>query len=137
MKTIRRNVITALVVVLGLAAVPVSSVAMDGKATGTLAGAGGHNASGTAAIVKDKNGNAVLTMTDVRVDRVPDGWVHLAKGGDYTKGVKLGKMTTFSGTVDYPIPGGVNPQEYDSVVIGCHKFDVEIGRALFEKAMMK
>lgn len=110
---------------------------IEGKMTAMLAGAGNHQAAGMVMIEKDKNGNPVLTMTDLKVDKVPDGRVYLAKGGDYTKGVDLGKLKQFSGMVEYPVPTGVNPQDYDSVVIWCKKFSVEIGHAFFEKGMME
>ena len=38
---------------------------------------------------------------------------------------------------EYPIPAGVDLTSYDSVVIWCKKFSVEIGHAFFEKKMMK
>ena len=39
--------------------------------------------------------------------------------------------------VKYSIPADVDPSDYDSVVIWCKKFDVEIGHASFKMAMMK
>jgi len=102
-----------------------------------LTGAVGHNASGTVALMRDTHASAVLTFTDLTVDRVPDGRVYLAKNGDYTHGVELGKLTQFSGTVAFSIPAGVRSEDYDSVVIWCKKFNVEIGHAFFEKKMMK
>ena len=110
---------------------------MDGGMWGKLAGAGDHHAAGTVAVTKDAAGKPVLTLTDLAVDKVPDGRVYLAKDGDYTKGVELGKLTQFSGTVSYPIPASVNAADYNGVVIWCQKFSVEIGRAMFEGAMMK
>ena len=109
---------------------------MEGKMTAMLTGAGDHHATGTVAITKDKNGKPTLTLSDLKVDKVPDGRVYLAKDGDYTKGVELGKLKQFSGMVEYPIPVNVNPQDYNSVVIWCQKFSVEIGHAFFEKGMM-
>ena len=135
--TIRISVVILLFVAFGLAATPVFSGMMDGIVTGSLTGAGGHNASGTVAITKDNNGRIVLNMADIRVDRVPDGRVYLAKNGDYMQGVELGKLTQFDGAVSFTIPTSVKPEDYDSVVIWCRKFDVEIGHAFFGKVMMK
>ena len=109
---------------------------MMGSRTAKLAGAGGHHATGTVAVAKDSNGSGRLALTDISVDRVPDGRVYLAKNGDYTKGVEVGKLTQFSGTVTFPIPANVRVEEYDSVVIWCKKFSVEIGHAFFDKQMM-
>ena len=105
--------------------------------TGMLAGTGSHHAAGTASVTKDQSGHKTLRLREIRVDQVPDGRVYLTKTGDYRTGIELGKLTQFSGTVDFPIPGTVNLEEYDSVVIWCKKFNVEIGRASFGKATME
>ncbi|MCI0525974.1 MAG: DM13 domain-containing protein [Nitrospira sp.] len=108
---------------------------MEEMITAKLTGAGDHHAAGMVAITKDKKGNQILMITDAKIDKVPDGRVYLAKDGDYTKGVELGKLTQFSGKVEFPIPGSVDFHEYNSVVIWCKKFNIEIGHALFEKGM--
>ncbi len=105
--------------------------------TARLTGAENHHAAGTVTITKEKTGSSILTLADIRVDKVPDGQVYFAKGGDYSRGVELGKLKQFSGTVAYPIPTGVRVEDYDSVVIWCKQFSVEIGHAFFEKGMMK
>ena len=113
---------------------------MEGKMairTGMLAGAGSHQAAGMASVTKDQSGHKTLNLREIRVDQVPDGRVYLAKNGDYRTGIELGKLTQFSGTVDFQIPGTVNLEEYDSVVIWCKKFNVEIGRASLGKATME
>ena len=121
----------ALVLVLA----PANSEMMEAKPTGMLAGIGSHHAAGKVTITKDMKGNPILAMTDIKVDKVPDGRVYLAKDGDYTKGVELGKLKQFTGTVRFPIPASVNLEEYNSVVIWCEKFSVGIGHAFFEKEM--
>lgn len=105
--------------------------------TGMLAGAGSHHAAGTASVTKDRSGHNTLSLTEVRVDNVPDGRVYLAKNGDYRTGIELGKLTQFSGMVDFPISDAVNLEEYDSVVIWCKQFNVEIGRASLGNATME
>ena len=102
-----------------------------------LSGFEGHNAAGKVTIEKSEGGNLVLTMSDIKIDKVPDGRVYLAKDGDYTKGIEIGLLKKFTGTVQFPVPAGTNPDEYDSVVIWCKKFNVGIGRAYFAKKMMK
>jgi hypothetical protein len=100
---------------------------------GMFSGIKGHNASGKASIIRDDTGKEYLDLTGIKVDRVPDGWVYLAKGGDHTTGVELGFLKQFKGDVRFPIPGNVDTDAYDSVVIWCKKFDVGIGEAFFEK----
>jgi hypothetical protein len=110
---------------------------MDGQMTGMLTGAKDHHASGTVALTKDMGGHTVLRLENLTVDKVPDGHVYLAKDSDYATGAELGKLTTFSGTVEFPIPPGVNPSDYNSVVIWCKKFSVEIGHAMLDTGVMK
>jgi len=102
---------------------------MQGHKSGTFAGIGSHNAAGKVSISKGKNGQTVLTMTGITVDRVPDGRVYLAQDFEYAEGVELGKLTRFTGAVTFPIPDSVDLAKYDSVVIWCKKFDVGIGQA--------
>jgi hypothetical protein len=99
--------------------------------TAKLDGIGGHQAAGTALVSTDEQGAASLTLADFSVDQVPDGRVYLAKRGDYTKGVELGTLTRFSGTAAFSIPRRISPEDYDSVVIWCRKFNVGIGQAFF------
>ncbi len=127
--------IGAVLLIMGLALPQgYSKMSADARTT-MLAGADGHHAAGKVTITKDKNGNAVLVITDSKIDRVPDGRAHLAKDGDYTKGVELGKLKAFSGTMEFIIPAGVNPELYNSLVIWCHKFNVKIGEGFFEKEL--
>ena len=108
---------------------------MDDKTNDMLMGSDGHHASGKVAFGMDKNKH-VLTLSDIKVDKVPDGYVYLTKNADRMHGVELGMLKQFSGTVSFDLPSGVNPDDYDSVVIWCKQFNVEIGRAYFSKKMM-
>ena len=91
---------------------------------GTLSGAGGHQAEGSVNI----EGHS-LVLSDMTVDKVPDGRVYLTNDADYESGVELGRLTQFSGNVKFSIPEDVNPDNYNSVLIWCKKFSVEIGHA--------
>ena len=108
---------------------------MDSKMNNMLMGSDGHHASGEVSFGMDMNKH-VLTLSDIKVDKVPDGYVYLTKDADRMHGVELGMLKQFSGTVTYALPAGVNPDDYDSVVIWCKQFNVEIGRAYFAKKMM-
>lgn len=120
----------------GLAVPSFGDMMASGK-TGMLSGFPGHNASGKASISKDGMGKAILELTGIKVDKVPDGRVYLAKGGDYKKGIELGKLEQFTGDVRFPIPGNTMLDDYDSVVIWCKKFDVGIGKATLGMSGMK
>jgi hypothetical protein len=109
---------------------------MENKRHAMLKGSDGHHASGKVSFGMGMNNAQVLILSDIKVDRVPDGYVYLAKDGDWMHGVEVGTLKQFSGTVSFDLPTGVNPDDYDTVVIWCKKFDVEIGRAVFGKKMM-
>ena len=108
---------------------------MEGNKTAMLTGAKGHHASGTVEFVKDKMGHQKLVFHDLKIDKVPDGRVYLAKDGDYAKGIEIGRLTRFSGKIEFPVAVSVNPGDYNSVVVWCKKFNVEIGRAMFDTGM--
>ena len=97
---------------------------MHHQRVGMLTGAGGHNAEGSVNLE-----GHTLILSDLTVDKVPDGRVYLTTDADFTSGVELGRLTQFSGSVNYSIPDGVNPDDYNSVLIWCKKFSVEIGHA--------
>ena len=109
---------------------------MGSKMDSMLYGSEGHHASGRVSFAMGTNNKEVLTLSDIKVDKVPDGYVYLTKSADRMHGVQLGRLKQFSGTVSFDLPAGVNPDDYDSVVIWCKKFKVEIGRAYFPKKMM-
>jgi len=140
-------IVAGLVLVGGMTACAGSNDMMDKKMEGemhgtmapamndTLMGSDGHHASGKVSFGMEMNKH-VLTLSDIKVDKVPDGYVYLTKGADRMHGVELGTLKQFSGTVSYVLPAGVNPEDYDSVVIWCKQFNVEIGRASLSKKMM-
>jgi hypothetical protein len=101
-----------------------------------LMGSGGHHASGNVAVGMGMNNTHVLTLSDIKVDNVPDGYVYLTRNGDWMHGVELGMLKQFTGSVSFTIPAGVNPEDFDSVVIWCRQFKVEIGRAYLSKKIM-
>jgi hypothetical protein len=109
---------------------------MEKKRHAMLMGSDGHHAAGRVSVSKGMNNAHVLTLSDIKVDKVPDGYVYLAKDGDWMHGVQVGMLKQFTGTVSFDLPSGVNPDDYDTVVIWCKKFDVEIARATFGKKMM-
>lgn len=109
---------------------------MESKMDSMLSGSDGHHASGKVSFGMGMNNKHVLTLSDIKVDKVPDGYIYLTKNADRMHGVELGMLKQFSGTVSFDLPAGVNPDDYDSVVIWCRKYNVEIGRAYFPKKMM-
>jgi hypothetical protein len=109
---------------------------MDTAMDGMLIGSEGHHAAGKVTIEKGMGNQSVLTLSDIDIDTVPDGYVYLTKGADWMHGVELGRLNQFSGTVSFDLPPGVNTDDFDSVVVWCKKFNTEIARATLPKKMM-
>lgn len=101
-----------------------------------LKGSDGHHAAGTVTFGTGMNDKAMLILSNIKVDKIPDGYVYLTKDADRMHGVVLGELKQFSGTVSFDLPAGVMVEDYDSVVIWCKKFNMEIGRAYFEHEKM-
>ena len=102
--------------------------------TAMLDGVDDHHAAGTVKFAHEM-GHNLLVLSGIKIDKVPDGHVYLAKQGNRKTGVDLGVLKQFSGDVSFKLPQGTDPDAYDSVVIYCEKFNVEIGRAEFKKSM--
>jgi len=101
---------------------------------GSLTGSSGHQASGQA-ILRDGPMGAILSLENISVDRVPDGRIYLARDGDRRKGIELGHLETFKGEVSYTLPDKADAAFFNSVVLWCEKFSVEIGRATLTETM--
>ena len=119
-----RTFLVSMIVILGLISTLTFAEDMPHQRMGTLTGAGGHHAEGSV----DLQGHR-LTLSNIDVDKVPDGRVYLTNDADYKSGVELGRLTQFTGTVKFSIPDEVDPDKYNSVLIWCKKFSVEIGHA--------
>lgn len=109
---------------------------MEKKMLAMLMGSDGHHAVGKVSVSKRMDNAHVLTLRDIKVDKVPDGYIYLANDGDWMHGLQVGMLKQFTGTVSFNLPAGVSPDDYDTLVIWCKKFNVEIGRATFGKKMM-
>ena len=51
---------------------------------------------------------------------------------DETVYVDLGQLKAFSGSQNYPVPDGINLQDYGSIVIWCEQFGILISPAKLE-----
>ena len=109
---------------------------MSDTTTATLSGTKGHHASGKISFTKEM-GKELLVLSDAKIDKVPDGHVYLAKNGDRHTGIDLGILKQFEGDISFALPAGTDLTAYDSVIIYCEQFNVEIGRAKLETAMQK
>ena len=91
-----------------------------------------HTGEGSATVYELPDGSYVLRFEDFRVTNGPDLRVILATHpdpqgrGDVHTGeyVELGKLKGNIGNQNYPLPEGLSPDDYGSVVIYCKPFQV-------------
>jgi hypothetical protein len=60
---------------------------------------------------------------------VPESGVTPSTRVAQTRYVDLGRLKAFKGSQNYPIPSGIDPTRYQSVVIWCEQFGVLISPA--------
>jgi len=83
-----------------------------------------HQGSGSAAIYRLADGSLVLRFEDFSVTNGPDLRVLLAAGGSPDESIELAPLKGNRGNQNYPIPSGIDPAQYDSVLIYCKPFHV-------------
>lgn len=89
----------------------------------------GHENSGDAIVLTDGS-RFVLRVENFAVTNGPDIHVFLAKGPRVAEGdVDLGSVKATAGSSNYAIPEGIDPHEYEYVVIWCVPFRVQFGYA--------
>jgi hypothetical protein len=95
-------------------------------ASGEFAGADEfHFGSGTASIVETEPGRYALHFDDFAVRNGPDLFVYLSPEAGYADGaLELGALRASEGTFSYPLPEGVDPAIFRSVVVWCRAFSV-------------
>ena len=99
-------------------------------ATGAFAGADGHAASGRATVVREQDGNRILTFTDFDADPGPGVVVYLARDeANVDDVIELGDLKGNVGDQQYEIPADANLSEYGTVILWCVPFTTRIAVA--------
>jgi hypothetical protein len=89
---------------------------------GTLKGANGHTASGSATI---SNARVELGV-DFVFDGGPDVYVAVRKDGELHL---LGKLRDNSGAQTYSLPAGLSLDGNDEILLFCKQYNVTLGKA--------
>jgi hypothetical protein len=101
--------------------------------TGTFMGASGYNASGKVTIFEENGSFVVQLGADFESQSGPGLHVYLSPSKDSgSNGVDLGALQSISGEQSYNVPDGVNPNDYDFVLIYCKPFGVVFAYAELE-----
>lgn len=106
---------------------------MGQQRSGAFEGLNGYSVSGTAVLEQGEAGARLLLNDDFRAQNGPGLRVYLSPQKDgVSGGVDLGELTATSGAQSYDIPGTVNPDNFDFVIIHCQPFDIPFGAAELE-----
>ena len=92
----------------------------------------GHDAAGSASIVKSPDGSFVVRFESFDIEGSPDPRVYLVQDSDARRpgGVELGRLRGNQGQVlDYPVPAGTSPGPGWTVLVWCRAFSVPIANA--------
>ena len=98
---------------------------------GTFIGVGDgvHDAQGETFTIPLENGNNVLRLENFKSTNGPDLYVYLSTDKGASEYVDLGKLKGSSGNQNYDIPGDVDLDKYNNVLIWCKAFGVLFGSA--------
>jgi len=101
-------------------------------ATGSLAGLG-HEASGTASLIRAPDGSFVVRLGGFDIEGVPDPRVYLVQGEDAERprgGTDLGRLAGNRGTtLDIAVPSAVGAGPGWTVLVWCRAFSVPVANA--------
>jgi len=131
----RRPLTASALIAIAMFALPAAAPAANVELLHGKVRAVGHDARGTAAVVRMSDGRRVLTLRGFRIDPGPQVRVWLvprsAKGdgsipGDHRD---LGKLKGNRGNQQYRIPGSVDLRRYRSVIFWCVPFTQTLARA--------
>ena len=92
-------------------------------------GDGIHDAQGVAKVLPLDDGSQILRLEEFRSTNGPDLYVYLATDKDASDFVNLGELKANRGNQNYEIPGGVDLEKHNQVLVWCKAFSVLFGSA--------
>jgi len=107
-----------------------SAVRPKELSSGTFVGLAGHNAGGTARLIKTEDSYYVRFEDDFSVTNGPDLFVYLGKDGQYDPSARLAELKGNIGSQNYEIPGSIAVSDYNEVWVWCRAFSVAFGKAV-------
>ena len=106
-----------------------SMVTSQEISSGTFAGLAGHNAEGTAKLIRTGDKYYIRFEDDFSVTNGPDLFVYLGKDGRYDPDARIESLKGNMGSQNYEIPGSIAVSNYNEVWVWCRAFSVAFGKA--------
>ncbi len=107
------------------AATAFSIPAFAGSRSGNFSGNAGHTTTGSVTV----KGGKIILENNFSFDGAPDPRVGLGKGGKYVSGTDFAVLKKNNGKQTYFIPANLKDRDFDTIVIWCRKFSVQLGKA--------
>lgn len=112
--------------------VPLAMPEVEVISEGTFMGLAGHNATGTARLLRIGEKYYMRFEDDFSVTNGPDLFVHFGRDGEYLAPARIDALKGTLGGQNYEIPSELNPLEYNEVWIWCRSFFVPFGKAILK-----
>lgn len=96
---------------------------------GSFESLAGHNATGTATLVKVGQSYAIRFEDDFRITNGPDLFVYLGSGDSYDSNARLAALKGTAGSQNYAVPDILANTPYTHVWVWCRAFSVPFGKA--------
>lgn len=109
-------------------AMPVAEMQVVGS--GAFEGLAGHNAEGTAKLIRAGDKYYIRFEDDFKVTNGPDLFVYLGKDGQYDGNARLAHLKGNIGSQNYEIPDTIAVDDYNEVWVWCRAFSVAFGKAV-------
>ncbi|MBK0398381.1 DM13 domain-containing protein [Limibaculum sp. M0105] len=123
----RGIVATGLGLALSLAMALPASAGAGGA--GAFTGDSNHVAKGAVELVEADGGWEIHLKDDFWFDGAPDPRVGFGTRGSFAAGTDFAPLHRNAGAPFYKVPAGIDPADFDTVVIWCRKFSVPLGHA--------
>jgi len=118
----------ALAAALTLAALPGAA----GEGSGSFTGASNHVTTGGVSVVRTDGGWEVRLAEDFDFDGAPDPRIGFGNGQKFAEGTDFEPLKANSGAQVYRVPEGIDPEDFDTVVLWCRQFSVPLGYAALD-----
>ena len=92
---------------------------------GTFKGDNNHTVTGGVTV---RDGKIMLEKNFV-FDGAPDPRIALGKSGKYVKNTDFAVLEKDKGAQTYKVPASINVDDYDTVIVWCRKFSVQLAHA--------
>lgn len=106
-----------------------TAFAGDQSREGSFTGDNNHVNTGGVEVVKEDDGWKIILKENFSFDGAPDARVGFGTAGKFVDPTDFEPLRQNTGEQVYVVPADIDPSEYDTVVIWCRQYSVQLGHA--------